>query len=98
MTDSHLLPWLFPLRPLRLCGETLQPCHQPAPTDEELWSDSSGPLQVLGTDNTVPLVEQVEVPDRCIRWDFCRNLVVLDFGRNRFPLAVLPFPQILGEA
>jgi len=63
-----------------------------------LRSDSRGPLQVLGTHNTVPLVEQVEVPDRGIRWDFCRNFVVLDFGRKRFPLAILPFPQILGEA
>jgi len=31
ITGSDLVSWLFPLCPLRLCGETHRPCHQPGP-------------------------------------------------------------------
>jgi hypothetical protein len=48
ITGCDLVSWLFPSCPLRLCGETHRPCHQPGPLMKRTRGLSQGCLGGLG--------------------------------------------------
>jgi hypothetical protein len=63
-----------------------------------LSSNGCSPLYVFSTYDAIAFIEEIEVPDFRSDGDFSRYAVAFDFGRDRFPIAVLPFSKIFRVA